>query len=300
MDFMRYIRAVGTGVKGNRDLTSDESYDMMSQILEQKVHPEQISAFLLGWRLKPESITEFKGALKAIDEQITKKPLKNSLELGYPFDGKVKNPYLFPLIAKELQGIDLNLAIASDETTPPKNGVSIKDIYANIDIADNCHLFDRKEYCNKLHNLNSIRKKLGLRTALSTLEKLPHVAQSRAAITGVFHKPYVEKYIEIFATRYERFALIQGNEGTPELFSKGRLWITQNSKTVEHIIDPKHYGIEYQKSWEAISIQDSLNQTKQPSDEFTKLAKLNTAIYLFVANRVKSIDDGYELLTTKS
>jgi len=63
MDFMKYIHAVGTGVKGNRDLTFKESVDMMEQILEQKVYPEQISAFLLGWRLKPETITEFQGAI---------------------------------------------------------------------------------------------------------------------------------------------------------------------------------------------------------------------------------------------
>ncbi len=300
MEFHTYIRAVGTGVKGNRDLTLDESCDMMSQILEQKVYPEQISAFLLGWRLKPETITEFQGALKALDECATKKQIENSLELGYPFDGKVKNPYLFPLIAKELQKTDLQLVIPSDEVIPPKNGVSIKDIYAQIDIAKNCHLFDRKEYCNKLHSLNPIRKKLGLRTALSTLEKLPHVAQSTTAITGVFHKPYVKKYIEIFSKRYERFALIQGNEGTPELFSKGRLWITQNDQTAEHIIDPKNYGIDYEKSWEAISLQESLDQVKQPSEELIKLARLNAAIYLFVANKTKSVDDGYEMLTAKS
>ena len=59
MDFFKYIHAVGTGPKGNRDLSFDESKDMMTQILNQSVHSEQIAAFLLGWRLKPETIENF-------------------------------------------------------------------------------------------------------------------------------------------------------------------------------------------------------------------------------------------------
>jgi anthranilate phosphoribosyltransferase len=44
MDFHKYIHAVGTGVKGNRDLSLEEANDMMCQILNQSVHAEQISA----------------------------------------------------------------------------------------------------------------------------------------------------------------------------------------------------------------------------------------------------------------
>jgi len=43
-------------------------------------------------------------------------------------------------------------------------------------------------------------------------------------------------------------------------------------------------------------LQDSLEQLRHPSDEFIKLARLNAAIFLFVANETKSINEGYELL----
>ena len=70
MDFFNYIHAVGTGPKGNRDLSFDEAKDMMQQILDQSVPREQIAAFLLGWRLKPETTEEFRGALAACDANI--------------------------------------------------------------------------------------------------------------------------------------------------------------------------------------------------------------------------------------
>jgi len=296
VDFFNYIHAVGTGVKGNRDLTYEESKDLMEQILNRSVPSEQIAAFLLGWRLKPETITEFCGAIDACDTFIQKTTIESSLELGYPFDGKAKNPYIFPLVAKVLKDSNLNLVVIGDELTPAKGGITIKNICQNIELNSNVHYFDRQIFFKQMSDLTKLRMTLGLRTGLNTIEKLPKVANSEYAITGVFHKPYVKKYAQIFSKRYKRFALIQGNEGTPELFSKGRLWIANEDKLEEFIIDPKYYGINYSKSWEKISLEDSLNQLNNPSDEYLKLAKINAAVYLFVTQNAKSIDEAFEKL----
>jgi len=294
LDFFKYIHAVGTGPKGNRDLSFDEAKDMMTQILDQSIPSEQIAAFLLGWRLKPETTEEFRGALAACDENIQTQKVENSIELGYPFDGKAKNPYIFPLVAKVLEQEELNLIIIGDEKQPAKNGITIKDIVSHIDLNAATHYFDRKEFFNKLHKLTDVRNKLGLRSGFNTIEKLPGVAKSEYAITGVFHKPYVKKYAEIFGERYKKFALIQGNEGTPELFSKGRLWIVQEKQTQEYIIDPAYYGINYKKSWDAITLEDSLEQLQNPSDEYLKLARLNAAVYLFITENAQDINEAYE------
>jgi len=300
MNFQKYIHAVGTGVKGNRDLTFDESKDMMRQILEQDVHGEKIAAFLLGWRLKPETIEEFRGAISVCDSYIKHTTVENSIELGYPFDGKAKNPYIFPLVAKILEQSNLNLVITGDDKQPSKNGITTKDICSRIDLSSNAYYFDRADFFKELHNLTDIRMRLGLRTAFNTIEKLPKVANSEYAITGVFHKPFVQKYVDIMSNRYKRFALIQGNEGTSELFSKGRLWIADGTDIDEYIIDPAYYGINYTKSWEKITLEESLKQLNNPSDEYLKLATLNAAIYLFVTQNANSIDDAYEMVNSNN
>lgn len=297
MNFFKYIHAVGTGPKGNRDLSFEESKDMMEQILNQSVPSEQIAAFLLGWRLKPETTEEFRGAIAACDEYMQKEDIANSIELGYPFDGKAKNPYIFPLVSKALEKTNLKLVIMGDEKQPAKDGITIKNICENITLSSSIKYFDREHYLNKLHNLTDIRNKLGLRTGFNTIEKLPKVANSNYAITGVFHKPYVEKYVKIFSDRYKRFALIQGNEGTPELFSKGRLWITNGENIEETIVDPQYYGINYKKSWDNITLEDSLEQLNNPSDEYLKLARLNAAVYLFVTQNAPTIEDAYDILS---
>ena len=296
MDFQKYIHAVGTGSKGNRDLSFQESKDMMTQILDKNIHNEKIAAFLLGWRLKPETIDEFRGVISACDTFITQTTVNDSIELGYPFDGKAKNPYIFPLVAKILKDSELNLVVIGDELQPSKDGITIKDICSKIELDSNIHYFDRAKFFQEFHSLTDVRMRLGLRTGFNTIEKLPNVANSDYAITGVFHKPYVKKYVEIFSDRYKRFALIQGNEGTPELFSKGRLWIADGTDIEEFIIDPAHYGINYTKSWDTITLEDSLNQLNNPSDEYLKLAKLNAAVFLFITQKAKSIDDAFAML----
>lgn len=296
MDFHKYIHAVGTGPKGNRDLSFEESKDMMEQILNQSVHGEQIAAFLLGWRLKPETTDEFRGAVEACDSFITKTTIPNSIELGYPFDGKAKNPYIFPLVAEVLQNSGLNIVINGDKLAPAKSGITVKEICSKIELESNAHYFDRTDFFKEMHNLSELRMRLGLRTGINTIEKLPRVANSEYAITGVFHKPYVKKYIKIFASRYKRFALIQGNEGTPELFSKGRLWVANGDDVDEFKVDPEFYGINYTKSWDTISLEESINQLNNPSDEYLKLAKLNAAVYMFIADKAKSIDEAFEKL----
>ena len=163
--------------------------------------------------------------------------------MGYPFDGKAKNPYIFPLVAKVLQDAGLSLVVIGDELQPAKHGITTKDICTKSDLSENLHYFDRKDFFKALHQLTDIRMRLGLRTGFNTIEKLPRIAESDYAITGVFHKPYVEKYIKIFADRYRRFALLQGNEGTPELFSKGRLWIG-NEEKIDEIVKKEKLLVE--------------------------------------------------------
>jgi anthranilate phosphoribosyltransferase len=296
MDFFKYIHAVGTGEKGNRDLTFEEAKDMMMQVLNRSVYDEQIAAFLLGWRLKPETTEEFRGVVEACDMFVKKHTISDSLELGYPFDGKVNNPFIFPLVAKVLDKSGLNLIVTGDDLAPAKKGITLKDIATNLELDKNIHYFDRKNFFKEMHDLTSLRMRLGLRSGINTIEKLTKVANSEYAITGVFHKPYVKKYVEVFADKYKRFALIQGNEGTPELFSKGRLWIVNSGNVEEIIVDPAYYGINYTKSWEKITLEDSLEQVNNPSSEFLKLAQLNAAVFLFVAQKAKSIDEAFEKL----
>lgn len=296
MSFHEYIRAVGTGPKSNRELTKEEMTNAMECILNQSVHSEQIAAFLLGWRVRLESIEELKTTFDVCNKYIKRTTVENSIELGYPFDGKADNPYLLPLIGKYLKKFDLNLVVSGDDLQPAKKGLTIKELNENIEFDDNIHYFDRKEYFEKLSDLTPIRNILGLRSAFNTVEKLLNPGNSRFAVNAAFHKPYVLKYNELFGKNYEHLVIVKGNEGTPEIFSKCKYWLNEDGVISEHIIDPEFFGINYKKSTKVIPKEVSLNMTKNPCDDLEKLAKLNAAMFLIAAKKSNDIKEAFEMV----
>ena len=296
MGFHQYIRAVGTGPKSNRELSIEEMSDAMESILNQSVKSEQIAAFLLGWRVRLETIQELKTTFDVCDKYIKRTTVENSIELGYPFDGKADNPYLLPLIAKYLKKFDLNLVVSGDELQPAKKGLTIKELSQNIKFDDNIYYFDRKDYFEKLSNLSELRNILGLRTAFNTVEKLLNPGNSQYAVNAAFHKPYVVKYNELFGANYKNLVIVKGNEGTPEIFSKCKYWLNENGKINEYIINPEDFGINYKKSTTIISKEDSLKMTNDPSSDLEKLAKLNAAMFLISAQKARDIKQAFEMI----
>jgi len=294
--FHKYIKAVGTGVKHNYDLSYEQMSEAMTMILNQEASPEQISAFLLGWRLKPETNEEFRATIDTFDKFVTRSTIENSVELGYPFDGKNNNPYLFSLIAKQLEKQSVNIIITGDQLQPSKEGLTVKDIVNKIDIPSNLYYFDRKDIFNELNKLTNIRMNLGLRTALNTTERLINPANSKYAFTGVFHKPFMNKYVDMFSKKYKKLVIVKGNEGTQEIYSKCQYWVVQDNNISEYKIDPKYYGIEYKKSWDKISLEESLDIINNPSKELQSIARLNAALILFIMDKSNSINEAYDKL----
>jgi len=292
--FIKYIKCVGTGPKHNRDLTVEEMSDAMEQILSGIAEPEQIAAFLLGWRLKPESIEEYRTALDVLDSYTKKSTVENGLELGYPFDGKADNPYIFTLAAPMVASYGINVVVNGGALQPSKGGATVRDLYTSLTFAKTIKYYDRSDYCKPLADLTPIRTKLGLRTGLNTLERLPNVAGCDTAIIGVFHKPYVKKYYEIFGNRYKRLVIVKGNEGTPEVFGKCHIWVCENGNIEEITLDPLEFGIEYKKSFTRIDKETSLDMVKNPSEGLMQIAKLNAAVWLFAKEEAPSIKEAWD------
>ncbi len=268
----------------------------MRQMLEGSASPEQTAAFLLGWRLKPETVEEFRAALAAIDEASEKSPVDNGLELGYPFDGKADNPYIFPLAAKMVEPFGINVVVSGGALQPAKGGATVKDVVEALKLPKNLRYFDRSGYCPKLAALTPIRRALGIRTGLNTIERLPGVTGCDTALIGVFHKPYVKKYIEIFGDRYRRLVIVKGNEGTPEIFGRCRIWVHENGDTTEFTIDSAAFGITYKKSFERIGKSESIDILNSPTNELLDVARLNAALWLFAKRVFNSMDAAYDAL----
>ena len=304
VNFKTYIKAVGTGVKGNRDLSKEEVADAIEKILLNQVTDAQKGAFLIGWRTKLETNEELSGAILTLRKFMKFKKIEDSIELGYSFDGRCENPFLFPLFENILEDFykknsdvrRLNLVISGDYLQPAKVGLTTKDIFSNIDVGQYLHFFDRLEYLKELSDITPLRHELGLRTAFNTVEKLLNPSLSEYGITTAFHKPYVQKYLDIFAPYFKEVVVVKASEGSPEVFKDGKYWKMVNENIVEESFSLKDYGIFYDKEFQNISLEESLNIVKNPDENILKLAKFNVALYLLFASRVSSLDEAWQRL----
>lgn len=301
MNFFKYIKAVGTGPKSNRDLTKQETIEAIQGILEQKCENEQAAAFLMLLRVKLESEDELKGTLESFNKYIQRTNIPESVELGYSYDGKTDQPFLFPLYGKILKDFfkvnkdikPFDIVISGDYLQPAKKGITLKNIVENTTLEDNIHFFDRATYFKELSNLTELRHKLYMRTVFNTVEKLLNPANSKYAITSAFHKPYVEKYRKLFASNYENLLIIKGSEGNPEVFGDFKYWYQEDNTIIEKSIKTQELDINYTDEFENITLEKNIEILNNPNDEIIKLAKLNVAILLFITKRVASIEEAY-------
>ena len=304
MSFKKYIKAVGTGPKGNRELAEFEVIDAMEAILENKVTQAQIGAFLIGWRTKLETDGELTAAVKALKKYMKFSKIENSLELGYSFDGRANNPFLFPLYEEILKDFHeknkditpLHLVISGDLVQPAKNGLTTKEIFDLLDVGQYVHYFDRVKYLKELSLLTPLRHELGLRTVFNTVEKLLNPGLSEYGVTTAFHKPYVKKYLTMFKEYYKEVLVVKAAEGSPEVFGNGKYWKEVNGEITEVSFSLSDFGITYDKTYEDISLEEALEIVKNPSDEVLKLAKFNIALYLVFASRVDTLEDAWKRL----
>jgi anthranilate phosphoribosyltransferase len=305
MSFKKYIKAVGTGPKGNRELEENEIFDAIESILENKVTQAQIGAFLIGWRTKLETDGELTAAVKVLKKYVKTKKIENSIELGYSFDGRVENPFLFPLYDEILKEFfeknndikPLHLVISGDYVQPAKNGLTTKEVFSKIDKGQYVHFFDRVEYFKELSDLTPLRHELGLRTVFNTAEKLLNPGLSEFGVTTAFHKPYVKKYLAMYKEHYKGVYVLKASEGSPEVFKDGKFWMENENGEIDEVpFSLADYGINYDKSYDNITLDEAIEAIKNPSEEILKLAKFNIALYLVFAKRVESLEEAWKRL----
>ena len=292
--FLDYIKAVGTGPKGNRDLTREEAKDAFELIMRRSVPDEAIGAYLIGWRVKKETTDELLGTMDAV-KSLSLFPVaeSDSVEIGYSLDGKNSFPAIMLKSAELLQGTLVH--VAGDAPQSPKFGCNPKAFYEKLDFADNLIFHDRALFAPKLSELTPLRNNLGMRTAINTVEKLNFL--SRNAVVGMFHGPYFELYPELYGSDYDRLLIIQGNEGTPEVIKKSKMLLATKEGKKELTVDPADFGIESVTARESRNLEQMCAMLENPDENLQKLIRLNAAILGFAAGIYDTVESGYASLS---
>ena len=289
--FLEYLRAVGTGPKGNRDLSYDETRDAFELILHRRIPDTLISAFLLGWRVRGERGEELQACVDLLAER-TAPHRGEGVEIGYPMDGKAK----FPPIMLEAAALipELPVHTAVDLPLGPKYGVTADQFPP---FSSNVQLHRRGELIPELSALSGLRNDLGLRTAFNTLEKLYFLAP--AALIGMHHAPYFDLYAALYQKHYRRLIIVQGHEGTPEILKKTKYKLVEGEQVSTHTIDPEEFGIAPIAAKETMDPDQMKSLLAHPDSNLVRMKVLNAAFIGWAAGLFSTTQEGYESLIRK-
>ncbi len=263
------IQKVATGPEYSKDLSYDEAYAAMSQILSDTADPVQAAVFFIALRMKRETDDENKGVLQAIIDtaEIATADVPEVLDVADPYDGHTRGLPMAAFIAPVMASLGIPSVCHGLEAVGPKFGVTHRKVLRaagkNVDMtvaqataqlaqADSAWAYvDQAAYAPKLHDLVALRTRIVKRPVLTTVEVLvgPIRGQKQThLLTGYVHKAYPPIYAELARfVGFDNAMIVRGVEGgvIASMQQPAKLFSYTNKGEESDIeINPKDMGIE--------------------------------------------------------
>lgn len=250
-----FIREIGRGKKGARDLSRNDAYRLYTAMLEGEISDLEMGALLIGMRIKGESVAEIAGFLDAAEASFTplQAPAGQFAPVVIPsYNGSRQMPNLTPLLACLLAREGVPVLIHGMLNDPGR--VTTAEILSQMGMpALDTPLAAAAEWAAhrpvfipvatlapKLHRLLALRRVLGLRNSTHTLVKIMQpFAQPALRLVSYTHPEYLTMLSDYFSTeapseRGDVF-LMRGTEGETVANAKRAqavTWFHRNQPTV--------------------------------------------------------------------
>ena len=225
MGISQYIKEIGRGAKGARDLTREQAKDLFGQVLDGSVTDLEIGAFCLAMRIKGESAQEMAGFLDATRDRLNLLAMPASPVVVLPcYNGARKLPVLTPLLALLLAR--RGVAVLVHGTATESSRVHASEVLALLGIADSADkpkltsgsvcLVATEGLHAGLKRLLDVRRVVGLRNPAHSLVKLLNPCVGDALVVGSYtHPEYAVSMAATFELMGTRALLLRGTEGEP-------------------------------------------------------------------------------------
>ncbi|MGO4886992.1 anthranilate phosphoribosyltransferase [Anaerobacillus sp. MEB173] len=319
----QWIRAVGRGRNGARDLTLAEATEAAKLIVAGNSTEAQTAAFLIAERIKKETpdellafATEFGHASRKIHLSSAKS--SETIDFAGPYDGRKTFAATVP-VSILLAERGLPVFLHGIDTLPPKYGSTLKAIFEKLKVPVeasakqiaqsieevNIGFAWTEKFCPPLAAIRPVREQIGLRTIINTTEKLLNLTNANSVMIGVFHKSAVDKLIPIFQKlSYKYSYIVQGADGSEDLpiHRKSFIYKVSQSTVDQMTINPEDFGLKHEKSEEKESLtldqQVSIITKIVEGDSSEELAYyrdqviFNAGIRYYLFGKSASIEEG--------
>ena len=226
-----YLREIGRGKDGARDLTREQAADVMTRLLEGRVSDIETGAFAIAMRIKGETPEELAGFMDAVAPRMTPLPAPAPARAVVlpSYNGARKLPNLVPLLALQLAREGVAVLVHGLEEDPGR--VTTSAVFEALglapvrDAAGVAARWARREPAfvatTDLHpglaGLLALRRVIGLRNPAHSLAKLLPALPAANAVRVVnhTHPAYAESLGQFLSLTKANALLMRGTEGEP-------------------------------------------------------------------------------------
>ena len=311
------IKAALNKIADRKDLTGEEMRGVMRIIMAGEATPSQIGAFLMGMRVKGETVVEIAAAVSIMREQmIPVEAPDNAIDIvGTGGDGAgTLNISTASAIVVASAGVPVakhgNRALSSKsgasqvlEALGVKLDLSPAEIGASVDKAGIGFMFAPLHHPAMKH-VGPSRTEMGTRTLFNLLGPQSNPAGVRRYLLGVYDEQWVEPVAAaLLANRAIKAWVVHGSDGLDEITTTGPTHVAQidGGSLTTFEITPEQYGLP-RSDLDDLRGGDPADNARAMTDLFDgapgayrDIVLLNSAAALFVADRVDTIDTGIAL-----
>jgi anthranilate phosphoribosyltransferase len=300
--FMRSaIGRVATGPEYSKDLSFEESREVMRYILSNVTDPIQAGIYLIALRMKRETDDENGGSLQAILDQTDHviAEVDAVIDIADPYDGYMRGAPMTAFLPALLSACGLPAVSHGLEEVGPKFGVTqrkvLREAGINVDLTcaqaveriNNSDIgwsyVDQANFCKQLHDLVPLRKTIIKRPVLTTVEVLAKPICGKISthlMTGYVHKPYPPVYERLAKLAgFDSAVLVRGVEGgvTPALNKPAKYFEYHGQQGVltEVDVSPADLGIEQSKR--CAPVPEHATQTDANGEDIVNVDALSKA-----------------------
>ncbi|OLF53224.1 glycosyl transferase family protein [Pseudomonas chlororaphis] len=254
--FAQFVRILGKGKRGARNLTREEAREAMGMLLDEQVEDTQLGAFLMLLRHKEESPEELAGFTEALRERLKAPPI--AVDLDWPsYAGKKRHLPWFLLAAKCLaqNGVRILLhgggthtagRLYTEQLLEPLRIPLCRDWQAVGDALDHGGLafIPLADWAPQLQRMIDLRNTLGLRSPIHSLARILNPLGARCGLQSIFHPGYQGVHRDASGLLGDNVIVIKGDGGEIEI----------NPDSASHLYGTQG-GASWDEEWPALSAQ---------------------------------------------
>ena len=260
MSYGHYIKEIGRGAQGARDLSTEDAHQLYAAMLDGGVPDLEMGAIILGLRVKGESLSEMLGFLQAIDERthLLDLPHGRARPVVLPtYNGARKEANLTPLLALLLQRFGVPVLVHG--LLEGFGRVTTALIFRELGVMPSGSTTQAQAALEEkglafvpltaltpgLHDLLALRSRMGVRNSAHSLCKLINPFRSEAVLVApATHPDFLDLMRDILVARSQHGLLLRGTEGEPFANPKRRPKLEYIHDTeVEILFEAEHESL---------------------------------------------------------